>query len=68
MNENEIFITITSVQKWYAGVPCRSGFHNAQSANRLKKRFYNGCVSEKTLEKIFNHFGYIKNKTTWSKN
>jgi len=68
MDEHEIFSIITSDKKWYAGIPCRNGFHNAQSANRLKKRFYSGKVTDKTIEKIFNYFGYFKNKATWSKN
>lgn len=68
METNEIFILITSEPKWYAGMLSKkSAFHNAQSANRIKSRFKNGTLPEKTIEQIFNHFGYVKNAVTWEK-
>ncbi len=65
MSTKEIFDEITSKLKWYAGMPSKTGFHNAQSANRIKARFNNGTLPDKTIEQIFNHFGYVKNEITW---
>ena len=67
METKEIFNLITSIPKWYAGMASKTGFHNAQSANRIKARFNNGTLPEKSVEKIFNHFGYVKNQVTWIK-
>jgi len=68
METKEIFDIITSSPKWYAGMLAKNGkFHNPQSANRIKARFSNGTLPEKTIEEIFNHFGYFKNKVTWEK-
>ena len=68
METKEIFKEITSQPKWYADMVARNGkFHNAQSANRIKARFNDGTLPEKTIEKIFNHFKYYKNTVTWVK-
>lgn len=67
MSTKDIFDLITSKPKWYAGMPSKTGFHNAQSANRIKARFRIGNLSEKRIEEIFNRFGYFKNEVTWVK-
>lgn len=67
MSTKEIFDIITSKPKWYAGIPSKTGFHNAQSANRIKARFRASRLPDKKIEDIFNFFGYFKNEVTWEK-
>lgn len=64
---DEIFKIITSKPKWYIGLPSRNGFHNAQSANRLKNRYKNNNLSEKSIENLFSYYGYSKIETKWEK-
>lgn len=66
METEEIFKQIIAQPKWYAGIPMRNGFHNAQSANRIKKRFFSGTLSEKKIAEIFRHFNYEKTTTIWT--
>ena len=63
---SELFEFITSQPKWYIGIPSKNGFHNAQSANRLKNRYKNNKLSEKSMSVIFEHFGYTKNESLWT--
>lgn len=53
MTAIELFNQITSEPKWYAG------YTSPQHANLLKKRFHAKTLEFGTLEKLFNHFGYI---------
>lgn len=52
MTKEEVFKAITSQHKWYIGY-CSQGY-----ATQLIQRFEDGRLSEKTIEKMFNHFGY----------
>lgn len=63
----ELFELITSKPKWYIGLPSKNGYHNAQSANRLKNRFKNNNISEKSLNNLFSYYGYVKTETQWNK-
>lgn len=66
-NTTELFELITSKPKWYIGLPSKNGYHNAQSANRLKNRFKNNSISEKSLINLFSYYGYFKTETKWEK-
>lgn len=62
MTKEEVFKTITSQHKWYIGY-CSQGY-----ATQLIQRFEDGRLSEKTIEKIFNHFGYcVSTPKQWVK-
>lgn len=62
MTKEEVFKEITSTHKWYIGY-CPQGY-----ATQLKQRFEDGRLSEKTIEKLFNHFGYsIIRDVEWGK-
>lgn len=61
MNKDEVFKAITSEHKWYLGY-CSQGY-----ATQLIQRFEDGRLSDKTIEKLFNHFGYfVLRKTEWA--
>lgn len=63
MNKKEVFKEITSQHKWYVGY-CSQGY-----ATQLVQRFEDGRLSEKTIKKMFKHFGYyISTHTQWKKN
>ena len=68
METTDLFKLLTSSIKWYAGIPGRKAntYLNAQSANRIKKRFLDGNLSDRKIEQIFNCLGYYKNKTQWT--
>lgn len=68
METNEIASIIFAIPKWYASIQSKGKFMNAQTANRIKKRFYNGTLSYKMLEMIFNHYGYFVADKRWVKN
>jgi hypothetical protein len=68
MNQTEIANQIFSIPKWYASIPKRGftdQYLNAQTANRIKKRFKDGTLSDKMIEIIFNHYGYFIADKTW---
>ena len=70
MTEKEIAEYIFSLPKWYAGIPSRiikGEFMNAQTANRIKKRFNNGTLSNNMIEIVFNHHGYFIADKSWVK-
>lgn len=68
MEKEELFKIITSEQKWYAAIPTKPGaFMTAQHASQVKRRFERDKLSEKFLEKLFNHFGYFKTPYEWQK-
>jgi hypothetical protein len=67
MTTNEIADKIFSMPKWYASIKIKSGFMNAQAANRVKSRFRNGKLSYEMTERIFNHYGYFIADKTWTK-
>lgn len=60
MTAIELFKQITSEPKWYAG------FTSPQNATNIKKRFVDKKLEFRTLEKMFNHFGYYLN-ASWEK-
>lgn len=60
MIDQEVFNEITSKEKWYAG------YISAQYATNIKAKFRAGTLSFKTMEKLFNHFGYFMNYS-WRK-
>lgn len=63
MDKNEVFKEITKPLKWYIGY-CSQGY-----ATQLVQRFEDGRLSEKTIDKMFAHFGYITVKEKqWEKN
>lgn len=68
MDTKEIWQSITSKPKWYAGIKNRNGnYYTAQSANRLKNLFKKGKLNQTFIEYIFSHFGYYKEETKWLK-
>lgn len=67
MDTIEIFKSITSQPKWYAGIKIGESYMSTQAANRIKARFTKGTLSEKKIEQIFAHFGYIKTTKLWEK-
>ena len=67
MTTQEIASIIFSIPKWYASIQTKSGFMNAQSANRVKARFYGGTLSNEQTESIFNHHGYFIDDKSWGK-
>jgi hypothetical protein len=60
MTSKEVFEEITSKEKWYAG------YISPQYATNIKAKFKSGKLAFKTLEKLFNHFGYYLNEA-WDK-
>lgn len=63
MTKEEVFKEITNPLKWYIGY-CSQGY-----ATQLIQRFNDGRLSEKTIEKLFNHFGYfVKREKQWERN
>ena len=60
MTANEVFKEITSKEKWYAG------YISAQYATNIKAKFKNGTLPFKTLEKLFDHYGYYLD-ASWHK-
>lgn len=64
METTELFLLITSQEKWYAGIIMRinkegeTEYHNPNSANRIKKRFSDKKLSFKMIDIIFTHHGY----------
>lgn len=52
MTSEEVFKTITSEPKWYAG------YISPQYATNLKRKFKDGTLPIKTMERLFNHYGY----------
>lgn len=67
IEEKEIFESIICQPKWYAQIMGRDKHLDAQSANRVKDRFYKGTLSGKMLEQIFNKFNYVKKEKVWQK-
>lgn len=70
MSQTEIANQIFSIPKWYASIPKRGftdQYLNAQTANRIKKRFNNGTLSDRMIELIFNHYGYFIADKSWVK-
>lgn len=62
MSQEEVFKEITSQHKFYVGY-CSQGY-----ATQLIQRFEDGRLSDKTIQKLFNHFGYVVSKPTeWVK-
>lgn len=62
MTAHEVFDEITSKEKWYAG------YISPQYATNIKRKFKNGELSFRTLEKVFNHFGYyLSDHSPWQK-
>ena len=62
MNQNQVFKEITTPLKWYVGY-CSQGY-----ATQLIQRFEDGRLSDKTIERLFNHFGYVVSRPTeWVK-
>lgn len=62
MTAVEVFNEITAIPKWYAGI------FSPQSATNFKRSFKNSTHDFKTMEKIFNHHGYVFNcKSPWEK-
>lgn len=60
MTAKEVFKEITSEAKWYVN------FTSPQNASNIKKRFEDGELSFKTLEEMFNYFGYYLT-ASWDK-
>lgn len=60
MTAVEVFKEITGEPKWYVN------FTSPQNASNIKKRFEEGELSFKTLEEMFNHFGYYLD-ASWNK-
>lgn len=66
MSTEELWASITSKPKWYAGLRSESGaFISPQYANRLKHRFESGSISRKTILCIFKQYGYLPAATEW---
>lgn len=62
MNSQEVFKQITTPLKWYIGY-CTQGY-----ASQLVQRFEDNRLSERTIEKLFNHFGYsVSTPKKWTK-
>ena len=62
MTKEEVFQEITSQHKWFIGF-CSQGY-----ATQLVQRFEDNRLSEKTIEKLFNHFGYcVSTPRQWAK-
>lgn len=60
MTEKEVFLEITKERKWY--VP----HYTQQNASIMIKRFKSGKLSFKTLNELFNTYGY-KLESKWIK-
>lgn len=60
MSTEELFNSITSIPKWYLG------YMSATAASNMKKRFKQGTLSMRAIEKLATHFGYVKT-LTWDK-
>lgn len=60
MFDDEVFKEITSKLKWHIG------YCSDQNASNIKKRFTEGTLSFRSMEKLFNHFGYYMNYS-WRK-
>lgn len=62
LTKEEVFSEITSPLKWYLG-------HYSQSyASQIVQRFEDGRLSEKTIDKLFNYFGYsVSTPKQWVK-
>jgi hypothetical protein len=60
MTAIEVFNTITTEPKWYAG------FTTPQNASNIKSRFESQTLEFATLEKMFNHYGYYLT-ASWDK-
>lgn len=68
MTTKEIFESIITKPKWYAGIKAtESKFYTAQSANRIKDRYRRGVLSDVIIEKVLNSHGYYKADTVWIK-
>jgi hypothetical protein len=61
MTAKEVFKEITSIPKWYAG------YISAQYASNIKRQFVMGKLSDVTLNRLFDKFGYSQNEITWKK-
>jgi hypothetical protein len=62
MTKEEVFKEITSKLKWHIGF-CSQGY-----ATQLVQRFEDNRLSEKTIEKLFTHFGYcVSTPRQWTK-
>ena len=63
MDTDNIWDTIVKKHKWYAGIVSDSGaFYSEQAAYNLKRRYKNGTLSLRILERIFNAHGYYLEK------
>lgn len=70
MQTKEIAELIFSIPKWYASIKSNRNINqylNAQTANRIKKRYRDGTLSNDMIESIFNHYGYFIADKTWVK-
>ena len=70
MQTKDIAELIFAIPKWYASIPHSRNlgqYMNAQTANRIKKRYQIGTLSDKMIELIFNHYGYFIADKTWIK-
>lgn len=68
MNTEELWTKVTREPKWYAGLISQNGtFYSPQAANRLKKRFRDGTLSQKVIDDVFTQLGYRKVPGTWVK-
>lgn len=62
MKEEELFQIITSDHKWYVGF-CSKGY-----ATQIQQRYEKGTLSQKSIDKMFDHFGYEKKQeVVWGK-
>lgn len=62
MNKEDVFKEITTPLKWWIGF-CSQGY-----ATQLVQRFEDNRLSEKTIEKMFTHFGYsVSTPKQWVK-
>lgn len=56
MTKKEVLIKITSEHKWYVG-------HYSQGyASQLIQKFELGLLKQKTIDSLFNKFGYFESK------
>lgn len=65
METKEIAEKIFAMPKWYASIFSKGKFMNAQTANRIKKRFRNNTLSFEMLEMVLNHHGYFVADKRW---
>lgn len=64
MTQDQIWESIVSKPKWYAGIVNEhGGFYNAHSARNLKIRYKNKTLSDHIIERVLNSHGYYLEKS-----